>query len=237
MPIKKETSARFVKTKVPYEVLSREVIQSINNPIALAIYCYLMTMPENWVPRKKHIIEHFTGLGDDRYSAAMKELKSSGLVWLVETRSPDGTFCDRVLVVEATPQMGKTPHGENPALGKPCLGENPPLRDTDITTDTDMGIRGWNEWVGYRKEIKKKMTPATVKKQAAFLKDKTPDQQQAIIDQSIQNGWTGLFEIKEVNKNGNNQQSNNGHKDQRRLSGAEKTRLAREAAYRREHQV
>lgn len=53
----------------------------------------------------------------------------------------------------------------------------------------------WAEWETYRKEIKKKLTPTTVKKQIAFLSLHQADHV-AIITQSIQNGWTGLFELK-----------------------------------------
>jgi len=57
-------------------------------------------------------------------------------------------------------------------------------------------IRGWKEWAEYRAEIKKKMTPATVEKQIKFLERYDPETQQDIINQSIQNGWTGLFSLK-----------------------------------------
>ena len=50
----------------------------------------------------------------------------------------------------------------------------------------------WCEWVDYRKEIKKKLTKATVDKQLNFLL-RQPDPNNCIIT-SIQNGWQGLFE-------------------------------------------
>jgi len=53
----------------------------------------------------------------------------------------------------------------------------------------------WARWVRYRQEIKKPLSPTMVERQLSFL-----SQQQhlhvAIIDQSIRNGWTGLFEVK-----------------------------------------
>lgn len=53
--------------------------------------------------------------------------------------------------------------------------------------------QSWNEWVSYRGEIKKKMTPATIKAQIKLLKDFSFDEQSEIINKSIANGWTGLF--------------------------------------------
>lgn len=59
-------------------------------------------------------------------------------------------------------------------------------------------IIAWCEWVDFRKEIKKKLTTSTAIKQIEFLlKQPKPI---ACINQSIQNGWQGLFE--EKNNNG-----------------------------------
>ncbi len=74
----------------------------------------------------------------------------------------------------------------------------------------NISIAGWDEWVAYRAEIKKKMSPSTIKKQVKFLEQKPPAEQQAIIDQSIQNGWTGLFNLKEKS-NGQNRTDGKPH--------------------------
>lgn len=55
-------------------------------------------------------------------------------------------------------------------------------------------VTAWLQWDKYRKEIKKKLTSSTIKKQIQFL-EKNKDQHVDIIEQSIQNGWTGLFEL------------------------------------------
>lgn len=56
------------------------------------------------------------------------------------------------------------------------------------------------EWIGYRKEKKRPLTPSMIRKQMEFLK-KQPDPVECI-NQSIRNGWQGLFEVK--NGNGRN---------------------------------
>ena len=134
MPIMKETSARLVKESVPYEIVSRDVVQSITNPCALAIYTYLMTLPANWVVRRKHIIEHFDGLGRERYDAAMKQLKELGVVWVYSSKDAVGQFTDNVIVVETVPKVGKPALRETPTLGKTDHIEIQTLpKDTDIT--------------------------------------------------------------------------------------------------------
>jgi hypothetical protein len=201
MPIVKETSARLVKRNITHDAISREVVQSITNPVALAIYTYLLTKPDNWVVRKREILDHFDGLGRERYEDAMRFLKSAGLVWIANIRSPNGSFGDNQIVVEQTPldrSVGKPAFRENPNFGK-----SGPLKKKRIPTEEEIGIRGWDDWVQYRKELKKPMTESTVKKQAKQLTNHPPEIQKAMIDQSIEKGWTGLFEIKEKS-NGHN---------------------------------
>lgn len=63
----------------------------------------------------------------------------------------------------------------------------------------------WGEWVNHRKELNKPLTLLAVKKQFDFLKQQ-PDPV-IVLTNSIQNGWQGLFEIKE-NGNGRNRKTN-----------------------------
>jgi len=55
-------------------------------------------------------------------------------------------------------------------------------------------IQTWNEWTEYRKEKRKTLTPKSIKLQFKFLQKQTDPI--ATINQSIQNGWEGLFEVK-----------------------------------------
>ena len=57
-------------------------------------------------------------------------------------------------------------------------------------------IDAWQEWEQHRKEKKQKLTPLSIKKQLKFLHGRGKSEIIAIIDQSIMNGWTGLFELK-----------------------------------------
>lgn len=61
----------------------------------------------------------------------------------------------------------------------------------------------WIEWEQYRKEKRQKLTPSTAKKQMQFLAGRAGPEAVAIINQSITNGWTGLFELKNNYNNGN----------------------------------
>ena len=202
MPIKKETSARLVKRNITHDSISREVVQAITDPVALAIYSYLLTMPENWTVRKKQIIDHFKPLGADAYARGMKQLRSLGLVWTANVQGEGGTFIGNEIIVEQTfdRSSGKPVSRETPSLGKSA-----PLKKNILPKEEDIGIRGWDEWVKHRKEIRKPLTESSVKKQVTMLEKHPPEIQLQIIDQSIQNGWAGLFEVKNGNKQGGKQ--------------------------------
>lgn len=63
---------------------------------------------------------------------------------------------------------------------------------------TQQFIEAWNEWCDFRREIKKKLTKLSAKKQLTFLFNQ-PEPIKCI-NQSIQNGWTGLFEVTDKSK-------------------------------------
>lgn len=65
----------------------------------------------------------------------------------------------------------------------------------------------WALWVKYRAEAKKKLTPQSIKLQLKFLAKDIPHHK-AILEQSIQNGWTGLFAYREDKTTGRKQIGN-----------------------------
>lgn len=58
-----------------------------------------------------------------------------------------------------------------------------------------INLKAWGQWEKHRRQIKKKLTALSAQKQINLLV-KHIDDHEAIIEQSIQNGWTGLFELK-----------------------------------------
>lgn len=76
-------------------------------------------------------------------------------------------------------------------------------KDKDIITIIDNILSKYNiselkdsymEWVKFRKEIKKKITPSIAEKQIKLLARWGVEKARASIEQSIRNGWQGLFE-------------------------------------------
>lgn len=54
----------------------------------------------------------------------------------------------------------------------------------------------WIEWKKFKSQKRKTMTPMTIQKQIATLGGRPETEAIAMIQQSILNGWTGLFDLK-----------------------------------------
>jgi len=63
--------------------------------------------------------------------------------------------------------------------------------------DTATFRQAWGEWQQYLCEKKKKLTSSTAKKQLKKLAQHGADVAAAMIEQSIEQGWQGLFELKQ----------------------------------------
>lgn len=57
--------------------------------------------------------------------------------------------------------------------------------------------KAWADWESHRTEKRNKLTPSTIKRQLKFLAPFGVETAIEIIERSITNGWTGLFETKE----------------------------------------
>lgn len=103
-----------------------------------------------------------------------------------------------------------------------------PSRNADTDTDTDTDKTGqkrerdkkkkattlpagldcpefrktWAEWEQFRREKKQTLTPTTARKQLSALRARAPQEAITMLEQSMKNGWTGIFEVK---TNGNGQ--------------------------------
>ena len=75
-----------------------------------------------------------------------------------------------------------------------------------------LDLKAWEAWLTYRLELRKPLKPSTIPRQLKFLEAHKASHA-AIIEQSIMNGWTGLFPLG----------SSNGTK---KLSASERVRLA-----------
>lgn len=54
-----------------------------------------------------------------------------------------------------------------------------------------------DNWIAYRKEIKKPLRSMSIERVAKKLSNYDYDTQERMVEQSIESGWMGLFEVKQ----------------------------------------
>ena len=104
--------------------------------------------------------------------------------------------------ISSTPrQISIAPPPEN---WHPPAGKLAPYSNKDNNKDiktlmlpplphSDSFHKVWDDWVEYRKERKKPLTPTTIKQQLEFLSNQNEHDATQSIILSIRNGWLGIF--------------------------------------------
>jgi hypothetical protein len=89
-----------------------------------------------------------------------------------------------------------------PKAGKRRSKKTKPESETVFpeSLQTDAFRETWSDWERHRIEIGKRLTPTTVGRQLRKLEKIGHDDAIRSIDQSISNGWTGLFEPRSDNR-------------------------------------
>jgi hypothetical protein len=150
-------------------------------------------------------------------ASLLDELHAAGLVHIYTT---DGKPCLQMCKWDNVPRAKESKY---PAPDDDCTHlhtsaskprTNLPLTETGTETETETGnrnrkapegapdvfpegldVRSWDRWVSYRKEIGKALKPASIHSAQQALA-KHGDHQAAVVEQSIANGWQGLFALK-----------------------------------------
>lgn len=142
-------------------VLHTKAIQSLTNPVNLAIYTYLASKPPEWEINIKELMSHFR-IGKNKTYKAINDLILIGLITRVEIRSK-GQFLDYAYYLHLSP-IPKNRETVSPIPQKPVPGlPVPENRET------------------YKEEkfcIKRKE-----RKKSDFLKPQTPKPTQAEINE------------------------------------------------------
>lgn len=89
--IEKLDSARIQQEKIPFTMHHNYVLQNLRDPLSLAIWCYLTSLPNDWKIHRTYLMAHF-GVGRDKLAKALKLLASSYLLEYVQERNESGIF-------------------------------------------------------------------------------------------------------------------------------------------------
>ena len=216
--VEKATPTILYAKQAPYSSVSNDVVALIANPDALAIWIYLQTRSSDWKVIGSYLQDRFS-IGRDRYSKAMAYLKEIGLV-THETMREEGTgkVLGRRVIVHYEPNLQVSHTSVDRSVGFPNCGETDNYLIKDSSTGSkskptvakapsegkkaqkfdplaakpaNVSDKVWADWCQHRKEIRKPLTATTCDRQAKTLEGHhSPD---VVINQSISNGWTGLF--------------------------------------------
>lgn len=202
------------KEEIGFVQISNETISLITDPAALGIYCYLFSKPSDWVIVGKQVQKHF-GIGKDKYQSCMRVLRELGLVKLTRDHH-DGKITGSTYHIYATPRepdnqsVGKSAQPESRISPQPeihaarksgCI-TNKELLQTNISTNKEwvppswLNLDAWQEFEQHRSssaKLKRGWTDLARTKAANQLEGLTHQEQQQLIDYSIQGGYPALY--------------------------------------------
>lgn len=211
--IKSKTTERF--TTLPNELIKSKSLTLEEK----GFLSYLLSLPSDWVLYRKNLYDSLPD-SPGTIDRIFKSLQVKGYILSVKMHNNEGRFAGwNHIVYDIPSQKADDRDDETPRTVNADVGETPPIQKTEYTNTviqnteyrqsripdspfTDSASNEfWVQWIRYRAEIKKKLTISTAMLQIDKLNKFTAEKRIEIIKQSISNGWTGLFDIKENKQN------------------------------------
>ena len=169
---------------------------------AKGLLCHLLALPNDW---KLYVeeVEKWSTDGKSSIYSAFKELTSNGYMKRKQIREKGKIVSWDYIVYEK-------PHTDFQEIEKLDV-ENQPLLNTNIKLNTnntkterdypfELNLDAWNLWKDFRKEqfrtSYKPLGEAAAISKLLRISNNNKENQAQIIQQSIENGWKGLFELK-----------------------------------------
>jgi len=206
-------SIRKSTTNLQFAQIPNSVCQDKNLTLAeKGLLAYLLSLPENWVIYRNQLYNElqdapgtidrcWKGLQDKKYIVSERKMDKLGrfIGWehvVYNNVSETQNHRSRHL-----PKSESTEVGESGSIqinnsiqihtntNKQAIVE---IRHFDDDASND----AWNQWLLYRREKRKPVVGQTKDRQIRLLQSLTANERIATINQSITQGWTGLFEVK-----------------------------------------
>jgi len=189
--------------QIPNELMTDK---SLSNG-AFRVLCLLFSKPDNWKVYNKAIMADLGIKKTDTLSAYWSECIESGWLERIKiTDSKNGTIGAYDYSLNLSPKKVCTPEEGIPENGVyPKMGEHNNTNSSNKTKESNnnplplcISSDVWNEWVQHRKEIKKPLTPTTIKKQFKQLEEfnRLGMDTTEVINASIAGGYAGLFALR-----------------------------------------
>lgn len=155
---------------------------------------------ENGITTKDgKVLDYGTGLSRPKISESLQRLIEVGLLESKDKgNSKEYLLVKKLNQSEVVKKLNQTGKESLPKVVKKLNiqkkeKESIQKKDKDLPNWLNKDV--WRDWEKYRSEIGRKLTNTTIDRQILFLQKHMIDHVK-IINQSIERGWTGLFEIK-----------------------------------------
>ena len=169
---------------------------------AKGLLCHLLALPNDW----RLYVEEVEKCSTDGKSAiysAFKELTSNGYMKREQKREK-GKIVSWDYIVYEKPHTDFQEVEKLDVENQPLLNTNIKLNTNNIKTERDypfeLNLDAWELWKAFRKEqfktIYKPLGEAAAISKLLRISNNNKENQAKIIQQSIENGWKGLFELK-----------------------------------------
>jgi len=169
---------------------------------AKGLLCHLLALPNDW---KLYVeeVEKWSTDGKAAIYSAFKELTSNGYMKREQKREK-GKIVSWDYIVYEKPLTDIREVEKLDVENQPLLNTNIKLNTNNTKTERDypfeLNLDAWNLWKEFRKE-QFRTTYKPLGESAAISKllrisNNNKEHQAQIIQQSIENGWKGLFELK-----------------------------------------
>lgn len=206
-----------VKKNNNFTTINNEFIFNKNLSLkAKGLLCHILALPNDWTLYVEEV-GNWHKDGKTSIYSAFKELTANGYMQREQIRQ-NGKFKGFDYVVFEKPNLDY-PKTEKPNTEKPNT-ENQPLLNTNNTKDLiklntnnsktegieypfELNVKAWESWKEFRKKEYRKSYKTLGEKAAIkkLLKLSTSKEEQALIlEQSMENGWIGIFALKSEKK-------------------------------------
>ena len=167
---------------------------------AKGLLCHLLALPNDWELYVEEVCRWHKDKRDSVYSC-FKELIKLGYIERTQKRS-DGKFKGYDYTVYEKPNTEK-PNTENPSLLNTDIKLKTNSNKTkgfEFETMEELNVKVWKKWSEFRTQ-QFRLSYKPIGEKAAIgkllrLSQGCHEAQEQIIQQSIENGWKGLFELK-----------------------------------------
>ena len=174
---------------------------------AKGLLCHLLALPNDW---KLYVeeVEKWSTDGKASIYSAFKELTSNGYMKREQKREK-GKIVSWDYIVYEKPHTDFKEIENLDVENQPLLNTNIKLNTNNTKTERDypfeLNLDAWNLWKAFRKEqfrsSYKPLGESAAISKLLRISNNNKEHQAQIIQQSIENGWKGLFELKTEKQN------------------------------------